>query len=433
MVFQYLSLEVDNVNVVWICNVPNSELSKSLDSKVVSGGWIEGALNPIRKRNGFNIIYIWANSNVNTVKKKIINNHVYYLLPKCNKKDKLMMYFNSIFDNLIIDLVHIWGTEYLHSAICLEICEQFNIKYVISIQGLIANCALAYNIKIPFSVIYKFSLVELIRRNTLTNQIKSFISNGITERELIKKAKYIIGRTNWDRENILSINKKIHYYHCNENLRSSFYQAKKWNINECEKNSIFVSQASYPLKGFHVLLYALSIVREDIPDITVYVAGYDIIKRNDIKSRILKSSYARYISKLIRSLNLENNIKFLGPLEEKEMIVYYLKTNIFCNCSLMENSSNSLSEAMILGVPVISSYVGGIPSLAENDSNTFFYCAYDYLHLAALIKKLLLDTDVQNQMSKNNILRAELRHNIDSNTDKLLSIYKEILFGRSIK
>lgn len=282
-------------------------------------------------------------------------------------------------------------------------------------------------------MIYKFSLVELIRRNTLTNQIKSFISNGITERELIKKAKYIIGRTNWDRENILSINKKIHYYHCNENLRSSFYQAKKWNINECEKNSIFVSQASYPLKGFHVLLYALSIVREDIPDITVYVAGYDIIKRNDIKSRILKSSYARYISKLIRSLNLENNIKFLGPLEEKEMIVYYLKTNIFCNCSLMENSSNSLSEAMILGVPVISSYVGGIPSLAENDSNTFFYCAYDYLHLAALIKKLLLDTDVQNQMSKNNILRAELRHNIDSNTDKLLSIYKEILFGRSIK
>ena len=95
----------------------------------------------------------------------------------------------------------------------------------------------------------------------------------------------------------------------------------------------------------------------------------------------------------------------------------------------MENSSNSISEAMILGVPIISSYVGGIPTLADNRKELLFYSSYDYYHLAALILELLKNQELSKYLSKNSITTAEERHSILKNTNKLISIYNNILSG----
>ena len=65
-----------------------------------------------------------------------------------------------------------------------------------------------------------------------------------------------MGRTTWDQACTYLINPKVKYHFCNETLRSEFYK-DRWKVENCNKHTIFISQASYPIKGFHKFLEAL--------------------------------------------------------------------------------------------------------------------------------------------------------------------------------
>ena len=60
----------------------------------------------------------------------------------------------------------------------------------------------------------------------------------------------MIGRTDWDEACTKEINPKVQYHFCNESLRDSFYSGS-WEYQNCEKHSIFMSQAATPIKGLH--------------------------------------------------------------------------------------------------------------------------------------------------------------------------------------
>lgn len=63
----------------------------------------------------------------------------------------------------------------------------------------------------------------------------------------MKKVKHIIGRTTWDKACTSQINPKTRYYFCNETLRKKIYKYE-YSLEKCEQHSIFVSQASNPIK-----------------------------------------------------------------------------------------------------------------------------------------------------------------------------------------
>ena len=64
------------------------------------------------------------------------------------------------------------------------------------------------------------------------------------------------------------INSNLKYYVCNESLRDSFYDGA-WKVENCRLHQIFISQASYPLKGFHKLLEAVNYIKADYPDLLI--------------------------------------------------------------------------------------------------------------------------------------------------------------------
>ncbi|MFD1904498.1 glycosyltransferase [Paenibacillus rhizoplanae] len=61
------------------------------------------------------------------------------------------------------------------------------------------------------------------------------------------------------------------------------------------------------------------------------------------------STYGAYIKSLIKKHELEDNVFFTGYLNEREMCNRFLKSNVFVSASIIENESNSLSEAKTIG------------------------------------------------------------------------------------
>ena len=200
-----------------------------------------------------------------------------------------------------------------------------------------------------------------------------------------------------------------------------------WDFKKCNKYTIFLSQASYPIKGLHQLLKAMPLILRQYPETHIRVAGEDITESKTINEKLRLSGYGLYIKRLIKKLGLNGKVEFIGSLNAEQMKNEYLRSNVFVCPSSIENSPNSLCEAQILGVPCVASYVGGVADMMSgNEENLYRF--EDVSTLASKVCQIFTKSNSNVcQMSK----RAYVRHNIDLNTQRLLEIYQKILLTSS--
>lgn len=417
------------MRVLWIVNIPLPQIASYLGIKnIVGGGWMESMAKKLVETNGKIELAIACCAADRYVCKKI-DGIIYYVLPvqKCTTQyDKsLEKYWKTVTTEFNPDVIHIHGTEFAHSLSYLKVCG--NARVCVSIQGLISIIAEYYRANIPIWDFYStITLRTLIGRDNMWQGKRDFIKRGRIEKEILKRVKYVIGRTEWDKTHVHAINSEVKYFHCNETLRSIFYKYK-WDYNKCEKHTIFLSQSSYPIKGLHQVIKAVALVKNKYPDVKVSVAGVNILKNTNLKENFTISGYGRYIKKLLKKFNLQNNILFLGPLSEKQMCNEYLRCNLFILPSSIENSPNSLCEAQILGTPCISSYVGGTPEFMTG-AEKWMYRFEEYKMLASKIENVFFETNVKFRVEENENLRKQaiLRHSSESNCMTLINIYKQI-------
>ena len=104
----------------------------------------------------------------------------------------------------------------------------------------------------------------------------------------------------------------------------------------------------------------------------------------------------------------------------------YLKSHVFVSPSSIENSSNSICEAMILGVPVVCSDVGGIKSLLTHNHEGYIYQADAPYMLARSIINIFEDDDLAQKFSRNARAHALKTHDKDLNLKALIDTYNKI-------
>ena len=272
------------------------------------------------------------------------------------------------------DIVHCFGTEYPHT---LAMCRIFPRKdrILLGLQGLCSLLAEAYYADLPDEVIRSVTFRDWLKKDSLRQQQQKFVLRGNREREAAGLAGNITGRTGWDRLHAGQWNPKAHYHAMNECLRQEFY-GPVWREDQCIPHSVFLSQGDYPLKGLHYMLYAMPEILEEYPDAKVYVAGNSIVEYGTWKQKLKISAYGKYLRSLMKRFSLEEKVVFLGKLDAGQMRDRYLKSSLFVCCSALENSPNSLGEAMLLGMPCVTARVGGVSSLFDDKADGIAYEGY---------------------------------------------------------
>lgn len=412
------------MKVLWITNMLLPEAVSKLGeySKLkASGGWMIGAANALASSNDVELTIASVSNQVDKLQKIQGKRIVYYVIPKgkgnLSYNASYEDFWRRINHDVSPDIVHIHGTEFTHGLAYVNVCGSQNV--VVSIQGLKSAYAPYYFSGISVcEIIRNITFHDLFKGTSLREQ-NEYKKSGKFEIELLKKVNHIIGRTSWDRARTWAINPKACYHYCNETLREEFYTQELWNYSKCNKYTIFISQASYPIKGLHQLLKAMPLVLRHFPNAKIRVAGSNLLSYNGLSGFLHFNGYRKYIKNLIRKFNLIDKIEFTGPLDAEEMRREFLKANVFVSPSSIENSPNSLGEAQIIGTPCIASYVGGSMDMMCGCEN-YLYRFEEIEMLAYKICEVFSKSDWQNDMRS----LATKRHDPKRNVYDLINIYK---------
>ncbi len=146
-------------------------------------------------------------------------------------------------------------------------------------------------------------------------------------------------------------------------------------------------------KSIHVLLHAVSALKNDIQDVECQIAG-------DGPTR-------RQLEKLATKLKLKDNVKFLGKVTEEEKIKLYQSAWVFVNPSLIEGWGITTIEANACGTPVVASDVAGLRD-AVSDTNSGILVPYGQVSGFVLaIRTILKDNKLRTRLSRGAISWAQ--------------------------
>lgn len=163
-------------------------------------------------------------------------------------------------------------------------------------------------------------------------------------------------------------------------------------------------------KGLNVLLDSLRMLLAETADFHLTVLG-------DGQSR-------RKLEHQADQLGLSEHVEFKGFVDQTTIREHLKTSDIFILPSFAEGIPVSLMEAMAIGVPVITTYVGGIAELVvHNDTGLLCYPS-DSTGLANAIKTYLNDQSLVETISYNGRKHVESEFDVNKQIDKLAALFK---------
>lgn len=410
------------MKILWVTAQVLPLLSNDLNIKSYNtGGWVMSMLNLLKKIPEFKIGIAMVSSGVKDMFHKTLDGFECYVAPEHGKKGITNKNRDTIINKFDPDIIHIEGNEFpIHNSFTTT-----PRKTLLSIQGILSGIEPYQNGCIPLN-----DLMFTFNRNFIPSwflHLKkklSFNPRIKIENQTIKASKFITGRTEWDKAHTYWLNPAAKYFKINRILRPIFYKSQ-WDMDAIDRNTIFVGNGYSPLKGLHFVIEAAAKLKKEFPDIKFKIAGVNPLSHNSFFS-LKKYGYGNYIKNLIRKYQVDKNLIFLGSLPAEEMVRQMRSSNIYLLPSLIENSPNTLAEAMMLGMPCISAYTGGAPYMADSEKEAVFYRPNDPDLLAWQIRRLLKTPSFAMEIGKNARERALRTHNIEETLQSLIQVYKYI-------
>ena len=131
-----------------------------------------------------------------------------------------------------------------------------------------------------------------------------------------------------------------------------------------------------------------------------------------------------YFRRKARELGVEAIVKFVGEVNNENVVKYYNMADVFVYPSLrQEGFPMVLAEAMTAGLPVIASRIGGIPSVVENEKTGLLIEPGDIQNLVNAILELHKDLILRKTLSSNAKIKALKEYSQEAMVSKYLTTF----------
>jgi len=302
------------------------------------------------------------------------------LIEKCYSK-KIAKYFSNIAKNMNLDVIHAH-----FNSIAVEVA--LNMSDILDI---------------PFTF--------------TTHAFDIFINpNNSVLKNRMMKANNVVTISNYNKEYLFKITnvekEKIHVIRACP-IFNTFNKIKVEN-----KSIIIITVARFiEKKGIEYGILAIKELKNFYPDIRFNIVG----------SGPLRYKY----EKLINRYDLNNNVFFLGNLDNLALNKELNRANIFLLPCVqggngdMDGIPVSLMEAMFLEIPVISTNISGIPELIEDGIEGYLVTPGNYYDIVKVVKNLIENKALRENMGRKGKIKVLNKFNINMEICKLEKIWEK--------
>ena len=205
--------------------------------------------------------------------------------------------------------------------------------------------------------------------------------------------------------------KILSWFECNISiLENGVFVPNKNQYNPSSKNIVLLGRLN-ERKGTYDLLNIVNEVVEKFNDVRFILAGDGDLKKLNNK---------------ITELEINKYIDVLGWINEEKREEILKNTLIYVLPSYNEGMPMSVIEAMSYGIPTISTWVGGIPQLIDNNESGFLIQPGDIEDLKDKIIILLENNSLRQAMSDKGYKKINERFNLENQISQLISIYNSL-------
>jgi len=114
-----------------------------------------------------------------------------------------------------------------------------------------------------------------------------------------------------------------------------------------------------------------------------------------------KDGSLKEVKELAKQYGVLDSVEFTGKLSKESWIEKSKGFTVFVNTTTIDNTPVSVIEAMALGLPVVSTNVGGIPYLIQHGKNGMLVENNNVVQMVAVIEKLLQSTEKIKKVTTN--------------------------------
>lgn len=380
------------MRVLWFANTPCNAVEHMKES-TIGGGWLQTLDLYLQERVELHVAFYanWPEASFTCRKTTYhvippgsirLSNVKNIFYPHVIHKEDTRHYLDIV-ATVKPDLIHLHGTENAFGTMLSKVTA----PVVVSIQGLMT----------PY--VYRFggdaaddfqtyvgpssrSLKGLLFEKGQKHMYELFKLMAAREKKYISDVKYFIGRTAWDRRVRSVMSPGSQYFTGDEILREVFY-AKSWHPAAGQGPWIIHTTASdHPMKGFRTIVDAINLLTNAGVEVEWRIAGLSE-----------ESTVVRIARKQLGKVYPADKIKLLGRINAEVLSDKMAEAHLFVLPSFMENSPNSLCEAMMLGMPCIATNGGGTPTMMKDGEEGLLVQPRDPWAMAGAIMEMIQDWD----------------------------------------
>ena len=321
--------------------------------------------------------------------------------------------FKAILAEFRPDIICVFGTEFSFA----NIARYTQVPVVLHIQSLVsAYLEHWYSPPVTEKLVKKYCNKWLYLKGAgVLHAYNRFVKQGKRELTFFNTIGYFMGRTAWDKNELLKRASHATYFHIEEVMRPVFY-TKVFQVRQ-KAARIFTAINPNVYKGIDFIFeICKELELRGSTNLEWRIAG---ISKNDEVIKIARAA-AAFLPTTLQPV-------FLGSCSAAQLVEELNAADCYVHVSAIENSSNSICEAMLMGLPVIALATGGTATIIEHGRTGILVETRKASVFSAEVLTLLENFERRVELSNNAQKKARQRHDRKQIAVNIKDVFTKII------